>query len=124
MSLDGPPDDVDAIYDEAAKANADVIKFAWPASTFEAVWPLLKIISQKRQIPAVGLAVGRAAVTLALVGPALEVPWSYAALERGLESVPGQPTVSDLKEIYCLGRHRPQDALCRACRARSISRWP
>jgi 3-dehydroquinate dehydratase/shikimate dehydrogenase len=62
---------------------------------------LLKIISQKRQIPAVGLAVGRGAVTLALIGRALEVPWSYAALERGLESVPGQPTVSDLKEIYC-----------------------
>ncbi len=32
MSLNGPPDDVDAAYDEAAKANADVIKFAWPAS--------------------------------------------------------------------------------------------
>ncbi len=68
LSLDGPPDDVDAVYDEAAKANADVIKFAWPAPTFEAVWPLLKIISQKRHIPAVGLAVGRAAITLALIG--------------------------------------------------------
>lgn len=101
MSLDGPPDDVDAVYDEAAKVNADVIKFAWPAPTFEAVWPLLKIISQKRQIPAVGLAVGRAAVTLALIGRALDVPWSYAALERGLESVPGLPTVWDLKDIYC-----------------------
>ncbi len=101
MSLNGPPDDVDAAYDEAAKANADVIKFAWPASTFEAVWPLLKIISQKRQIPTVGLLIGRSALTLALLGRALDVPWSYAALERGLESVPGQPTVRDLKEIYC-----------------------
>jgi|HubBroStandDraft_6_1064221.scaffolds.fasta_scaffold21972_2 3-dehydroquinate dehydratase/shikimate dehydrogenase len=101
MSLDGPPDDVDAIYEQASKLNADVIKFAWPASTFEAVWPLLKIISQKRPVPAVGLAVGRAAITLALIGRALEVPWSYAALEKGLESVPGQPTVGDLKEIYC-----------------------
>ena len=80
MSLDGPPDDVDAVYDEAAKVNADVIKFAWPAPTFEAVWPLLKIISQKRQIPAVGLAVGRGAVTLALIGrgskfPGVMPPW-------------------------------------------------
>jgi 3-dehydroquinate dehydratase/shikimate dehydrogenase len=101
MSLDGPPDDVDAIYEQAAKVNADVIKFAWPTPTFESVWPLLKVIAQKRQIPAVGLGVGRAAVTLALIGRALDVPWSYAALERGLESVPGQPTVSDLKDIYC-----------------------
>jgi 3-dehydroquinate dehydratase/shikimate dehydrogenase len=37
---------------------------------------------------------------LALVGRMLEAPWSYAALERGLESVPGQPTVGDLKECY------------------------
>jgi len=101
MSLDGPPDDVDDVYEQAAKLNADVIKFAWPTPTFEAVWPLLKIISQKRQIPAVGLGVGRASVTLALIGRALDVPWSYAALEKGLESVPGQPTVGDLKEIYC-----------------------
>jgi 3-dehydroquinate dehydratase / shikimate dehydrogenase len=101
ISLDGPPDDVDEVYNEAASRNADVIKFAWPASTFEAVWPLLKIISQKRQVPTIGLAIGRAALTLALLGRALDVPWSYAALERGLESVPGQPTVHDLKDIYC-----------------------
>lgn len=100
MSLDGPLDDVDAIYDEAAKLNADVIKFAWPASTFEGVWPLLKIISQRRLVPAVGLVVGRAAVTLALLGRALDVPWCYAALEKGLESVPGLPTVGELKEVY------------------------
>ena len=100
LSLDGPPDDADAVYDEAVKANADVIKFAWPAPTFESAWPLLKIIAQKRQIPLVGLAVGRAALTLALVGRALDVPWSYAALEKGFESVPGLPTVWDLKDIY------------------------
>jgi 3-dehydroquinate dehydratase / shikimate dehydrogenase len=100
ISLSGPPEDVDAVYDEAANQNADVIKFAWPASTFEAAWPLLKIISQKRQVPTVGMAIGRAALTLALLGRALDVPWSYAALERGLESVPGQPTVHDLKDIY------------------------
>jgi 3-dehydroquinate dehydratase / shikimate dehydrogenase len=100
-SLDGPLDDVDAVYDEAAKVNADVIKFAWPTPTFEAAWPLLRLISQKRQIPAVGLGIGRAALTLTLIGRMLDVPWSYAALEKGLESVPGQPTVGELQDIYC-----------------------
>jgi 3-dehydroquinate dehydratase/shikimate dehydrogenase len=95
LSLQGPPDDLDAVYDQAVEAKADAIKFAWPAPTFEAVWPLLKIISQKREIPIVGLAVGRGAYTLALLGRALGAPWCYAALERGLESVPGQPTVWD-----------------------------
>ena len=27
-------------------------------------------------------------------------PWTYAALERGMETFPGQPTVADLKEVY------------------------
>jgi 3-dehydroquinate dehydratase / shikimate dehydrogenase len=101
LSLQGPPEDLDAVYDQAVEAKADAIKFAWPAPTFEAVWPLLKIISQRREIPIVGLAVGRGAYTLALLGRALGAPWCYAALERGLESVPGQPTVWDLKETYC-----------------------
>jgi shikimate 5-dehydrogenase len=35
-----------------------------------------------------------------LLGRMLEAPWSYAALEKGLESVPGQPTVGELKESY------------------------
>ncbi len=61
---------------------------------------MLKIIAQKRHIPAVGSGVGRAASHWPSWTDALDVPWSYAALEHGLESVPGQPTVSDLKEIY------------------------
>ncbi|HEV8068235.1 MAG TPA: type I 3-dehydroquinate dehydratase [Planctomycetaceae bacterium] len=99
-SLSGPPDNLDAIFEEAATVHADAIKFAWPTPTFEAAWPLIKLLSQKRSLPVVGLGIGRASLTLALLGKMLEAPWSYAALEKGLESVPGQPTVADLKESY------------------------
>jgi 3-dehydroquinate dehydratase / shikimate dehydrogenase len=99
-SLGGPPDDLETIFEEAAAVKADAIKFAWPMPTFEAAWPLIKLFSQKGALPVVGLGIGKAALTLALVGRMLEAPWSYAALEKGLESVPGQPTVSDLKESY------------------------
>jgi 3-dehydroquinate dehydratase/shikimate dehydrogenase len=37
---------------------------------------------------------------LAVLGKKLAAPWGYAALERGMEAYPGQPTVSDLDEIY------------------------
>ncbi len=99
-SLSGPPADLDAVFEEAAAVKADAIKFAWPTPTFEAAWPLLKLLSQKRSLPVVGLGLGRAALTLALLGKMLEAPWSYAALEKGLESFPGQPTVSELKDNY------------------------
>ena len=99
-SLGCTPDDLDAIFDEAVAVKADVIKFAWPTPTFEAAWPLIKILSQQRSLPVVGLGIGRASLALALLGRLLDAPWSYAALEKGLESVPGQPTVGDLKETY------------------------
>ena len=99
-SLNGPPNDLDAIFEEAATLKADAIKFSWPTPTFETAWPLIKLFSQKHALPVVGLGIGRASLALALIGRMLEAPWSYAALERGLESVPGQPTVGDLKENY------------------------
>jgi 3-dehydroquinate dehydratase/shikimate dehydrogenase len=99
-SLGGPPDDLDPIFEEAAAVKADAIKFAWPTPTFETAWPMIKILSQKRSLPVVGLGIGRGSLALALLGRLLDAPWSYAALERGLESVPGQPTVGDLKDSY------------------------
>jgi 3-dehydroquinate dehydratase / shikimate dehydrogenase len=99
-SLEGPAEDVEAAYRAATAANADVVKFAWPTPAFEDAWPLLKLISQKGSVPIVGLAIGDAAITVALLGRMLDVPWNYAALEKGMESAPGQPTVHELKENY------------------------
>ncbi len=58
-SLGGPPNDLEAIFDEAAAVKADAIKFAWPTPTFEAAWPLIKLLSQKKSLPVVGLGIGR-----------------------------------------------------------------
>jgi shikimate 5-dehydrogenase len=38
---------------------------------------------------------------LALLGKKIGAPWTYAALERGMEAHPDQPTVTDLVETYC-----------------------
>jgi 3-dehydroquinate dehydratase/shikimate dehydrogenase len=37
---------------------------------------------------------------LALIGRKVGAPWTSAALEKGMEAYPGQPTVRDLDEIY------------------------
>jgi 3-dehydroquinate dehydratase/shikimate dehydrogenase len=97
---DGPPDDFDALFEEAAKVHADAVRFAWPTPTFDETWPMLELMGQRRSIPTVCAGIGRAAVTVALLGRALEAPWAYAGLEKGLETLPGQPTVAELREIY------------------------
>ena len=99
-SLDRPLNNIETIFDEAVAAKADVIKFTWPTQTLEAAWPLLAAVSQKRSIPIVGLGLGRCGLTFSLLGRKYGSPWIYAALEKGMEAFPGQPSVGDLDGLY------------------------
>ncbi|WP_092052721.1 type I 3-dehydroquinate dehydratase [Planctomicrobium piriforme] len=98
--LDRPETDIDGVFDAAANAKADIVKFAWPTPTLDAAWPLLAAVSQKRTLPVVGLGLGQAEITFSLLGMKYGSPWIYAALEQGMEAYPGQATVFDLKDIY------------------------
>jgi 3-dehydroquinate dehydratase/shikimate dehydrogenase len=91
---------IDAIFEQAKKVNADVVKFTWPTPTLEAAWPLLSAVSKKREIPVVGLGLGRTGLTFSLLGRKYGSPWIYAALEKGMEAFPGQATVFELDETY------------------------
>ena len=98
--LDRPEHDIDGIFDEAANANADVVKFHWPTPTIDDAWPLLAAVSQKRRLPIVGMGMGRPELTFSLLGQKYGSPWIYAALEKGMENHEGQATVFELDEIY------------------------
>ncbi|WP_437226766.1 type I 3-dehydroquinate dehydratase [Planctomicrobium sp. SH661] len=98
--LDRPETDVDAIFDEATNAKADIVKFTWPTPTLDAAWPLLAAVSQKRMVPVVGMGLGRPELTFSLLGAKYGSPWIYAALEQGMEAHPGQATVFELTETY------------------------
>ncbi len=99
-SLDKPLGNVDDVFERAAQANADVVKFTWPTPTLEAAWPLLAAVSQKRDLPVVGLGLGLAGLTFSLLGRKYGAPWIYGALEKGMEAYNGQATVHELDEIY------------------------
>ncbi len=98
--MDRPEHDIDGIFDEAASAHADVVKFTWPTPTIDDAWPLLAAVSQKRRLPIVGMGLGPAELTFSLLGRKYGSPWIYAALEKGMEAHPGQATVFDLNDIY------------------------
>jgi len=98
--MDHPETDIDSIFDEAANANADIVKFTWPTPTLDDAWPLLVAVSTKRRLPIVGMGLGRADLTFSLLGQKYGSPWIYAALEQGLEAFPGQATVFELDETY------------------------
>lgn len=100
VSIDKPLVKVDDIFEQAYKANADVVKFTWPTATLDAAWPLLAAVTKKREVPVVGMGLGDASLMYSLLGRKYGSPWIYAALEKGMEAHPGQPTALELDEIY------------------------
>ncbi len=98
--LDRPLRNIDSVFQDAAKVNADVVKFTWPTPTLESAWPLLAGVTKKRDLPVVGLGLGRAGLMFSLLGRKYGSPWIYAALERGMEAFEDQATVGELDEVY------------------------
>jgi 3-dehydroquinate dehydratase/shikimate dehydrogenase len=97
--LNQTPADIGDRYDEARAKNPDVIKLTTRANTPEEAWPLLQILA-KSSVPTVVVGLGQPGVMLAILGKKIGAPWTYAALGRGSEAYPGQPTVEDLESIY------------------------
>ena len=106
--MDGPIQNVDAVFERAVDCKADAVKFTAPTPTLDAAWPLLVAISKKRDLPVVGMALGRPGLTFSLLGRKFNSPWIYAALEKGMESHEGQATISELEQIYRWRDFNPQ----------------
>src|SRR5262245_27013641 len=98
-NLSETPRDIDTIYDQLRSKQPDVIKITCPAHTLEEAWPLVHLLN-KPPVPTVVEARGPARLMLALVGRKVDAPWTSAALERGMEAYPVQPTVQDLIDVY------------------------
>jgi len=93
------PRDIAAIYEQLQTKYPAVIKLTCKADTPEEAWPLVQLLN-KPPVPTVVVGIGPAGLMLAMVGRKIGAPWVTAALEKGMEAYPGQPTVSDLVDVY------------------------
>lgn len=98
-NLKETPSDIADIYADLQTKKPDIIKLTCRARTPEEAWPLVQILA-KPPVPTVVVGLGRPGVMLAVLGKKIGAPWTFAALERGSEAYPGQPTMNDLQEIY------------------------
>ncbi len=99
-SMDRPLGNIEELYEQAVAAKADAVKLTTPTLSLESAWPLLAAVSKKRDIPVIPFGLSRAGITLSLLGCKYGSPWSYAALEKGMEVFPGQATAAEMDEIY------------------------
>jgi 3-dehydroquinate dehydratase/shikimate dehydrogenase len=98
-NLTKTPENLPEVYAQAQSKNPDVIKLTTMARTPEEAWPLVQILARPT-VPTVVVGLGKAGVMLSLLAAKFGAPWTYAALERGMESHQDQPTIDDLKSIY------------------------
>jgi 3-dehydroquinate dehydratase / shikimate dehydrogenase len=98
-NLQETPANIADIYAECRSKQPDVIKLTTLASTPEEAWPLVQILAKATE-PTVVQGIGKPGVMLAILAKKLGAPWIYAALEKGMETLPGQVTISELENIY------------------------
>ncbi len=98
-NLHETPASIAEIYAQAQTKSPDVIKLTTLARTPEEAWPLVQILA-RAPVPTVVVGLGKPGIMLSVLGAKIGAPWTYAALERGMEAYADQPTVADLENVY------------------------
>lgn len=97
--FDRCPDDLGTIVDELAATSADIPKVAFmPAGPDEAL-VALDIIRQTPK-PTIALAMGEAGLLSRILARKVGAFGTFASLSAGAGSAPGQPTISELIDLY------------------------
>ena len=89
-------------FNACSKTGADIVKIVTHAHTMEDNLRVLGLIPYARQKgqAIIALCMGGQGKISRVMAPLLGAYWSYASLEKGAESAPGQLTIEELLLIY------------------------
>jgi 3-dehydroquinate dehydratase / shikimate dehydrogenase len=96
------PADLTAIYRRLKKTGADILKISAQATSFEDNFRLLEQaqVAQRDGLPIIIAAMGELGTFSRLMATGRGSLWTYASLQKGRESAPGQFAASELKNLY------------------------
>lgn len=95
-----PLDEMKGIVQRQLKAGADICKVVTTAREFKDNLTMLQLITEFPGVRLVSLAMGPLGVTSRILSPLVGGEFTYASIEPGKESAPGQIMVADLTKIY------------------------
>jgi len=100
--LDKTPtlDSLRKIVKRQLAAGADICKVVTTARRFDDNLTILKLIPEFPEARIVAFAMGPLGLPSRILSPLVGGDFTYAAIEKGGESAPGQITVTSLKELY------------------------
>ncbi len=114
------PPDLPAIYRRLRNSGANVVKIATQARNFTDNIRLLEQAEAARRdgIPIIIAAMGELGTFSRLMATGRGSLWTYASLQRGRESAPGQFTASELKNLYSV------DEIDESTQVYGVIGWP
>jgi len=95
------PDDLFELYDRMARTPAAVIKIATQANRIGDCLRIFELIEHaKGKKPVIALAMGLSGLTTRVLALSRGAMLTFGSLKRGSESASGQPTVTELRDLY------------------------
>ena len=100
--LEGTPslDKMREIVQKQLKAGADICKVITTAQSSEDNLAVLQLIADFPETRVVSFAMGPLGFASRVLCPLVGGDFTYASIEKGKESAPGQITVTDLRKLY------------------------
>ena len=95
-----PLPDLKRIVEAQLAAGADICKVITTAQRFEDNLTVLQLIAEFPQTKIISFAMGPLGLASRILCPLVGGDFTYASIEKGKESAPGQLTVRELRKIY------------------------
>ncbi|KAM0954297.1 putative shikimate dehydrogenase, 3-dehydroquinate dehydratase [Dioscorea sansibarensis] len=102
-------DDLGSLVARIQAVGADIVKIAAVGVDITDVARMFQVIvhCQERQVPMIGLVMGERGLISRLLCPKFGGYLTFGTLDAGKESAPGQPTLTDLLNVYNIKNLRP-----------------
>jgi len=95
-----PLEEMRGVVKRQLKAGADMCKVVTTAKEFEDNLAVLQLISEFPENKMVAFAMGQIGQISRILGPLVGADFTYASIEKGRESAPGQITLRELINVY------------------------
>ncbi len=98
-NFEATPENLEEIHAELAKLDADIVKIATKANSFDDCLRMMQLVKNAR-IPTVGICMGDIGVMTRILGLHLGSPLTYCALSSDRKLAPGQVSFDDMRKLY------------------------
>ncbi len=98
-NFDETPANIGEVYDRIARTPAAVIKIATKVNQISDCLPLFELM-ERGEKPAIILGMGLPGISTRILALSRGAMLTFGALKRGAESASGQPTATELRDLY------------------------